>query len=80
MNHINDAIVTPERIAKAKRIGRPGSVERLAAFVCVNSTDPWRVFEGCQQQRLGAIMLQREESGETTPNDRLAVLGYVRLR
>lgn len=55
MNHIDDAIVTPARIEKAKRIGRNGSVERLAAFVCVDSTDPWRVFEGCQMQRLQAL-------------------------
>lgn len=57
MNHINEPLVTPARIAKASRIGRPGSVERLAKFVCVDSTDAWKVFEGCQQQRVQALMV-----------------------
>jgi hypothetical protein len=53
MNHINDAIVTPDRIQKAFRIN-PSGVVRLAKFVCVDSVDAWRVFEGCQQQRVMA--------------------------
>lgn len=75
MNHINDAIVNPDRIQKAKRIGRPGSVERLAAFVCVDSTDTWRVFEGCQQQRLQG--LQSYQAADY--DDQLAMKGWVSI-
>lgn len=75
MNHINDAIVTPARIQKAKRIGRPGSVERLAAFVCVESTDAWRVFEGCQLQRL--LGLQSYQAADY--DDRLVMKGWVKI-
>jgi hypothetical protein len=58
MNHINDAIVTPAKIAKAARIDIRG-VRRLAAFVCVDSVDAWRVFEGCQLQRVQALAMPR---------------------
>jgi hypothetical protein len=64
MNHTNDAIVTPLRIAKAKRIGRPGSVERLAKFVCAASTEAWSVFECCQQQRVMGLLLKDQESNK----------------
>lgn len=58
MNHINDCIVTPDRIQKAFRLN-PDGVRRLAKFVCVDSTDAWRVFEGCQQQRVMALKQAR---------------------
>jgi hypothetical protein len=61
MNSINDPIVTPAKIAKALRINAEG-VERLAAFVCAGSTDPWRVFEGCQQQRVKGSLERSEQS------------------
>lgn len=58
MNHINEPIVTPAKIQKARRIN-PDGVLRLATFVCVSGTDPWRVYEGCQQQRVMALAQPR---------------------
>lgn len=58
MNHINDPIVNPARIQKALH-RNPDGVRRLAAFVCVEGTDPWRIYEGCQQQRVMALAQPR---------------------
>ena len=62
MNHINDPIVTPRKIAKASILGNKDGVARLAKFVCSSSlTDCWAIFEACQQQRVMGLVAKEKE-------------------
>ena len=51
------AIVTPMRVAYALRKGDLNGVLRLAEFVGASSADPWEVYEACQKQRFGKVIM-----------------------
>ena len=58
MYHINDPIVTPARIHKAKARGARGrdGAARLARFVgLAEDANSWEIFCGCQRQRAAAL-------------------------
>jgi hypothetical protein len=53
-------MITPARLEKARRIGQPDSVARLASFVDAESDDTEEVFYACLKHCMEARMPYEE--------------------